>query len=56
MILIQFYNNKKHLKIGCFFVWIIVIWDYYHTTDGIHWDEKTSQLYVKEMLDYSGDV
>ena len=31
-------------------------WDYYHTTDGIHWDSKTSQLYVKEMLDYSGDV
>lgn len=31
-------------------------WDYYHTTDGIHWDAKTSQLYAKEMLDYSGDV
>ena len=31
-------------------------WDYYHTDDGIHWDSKTSQLYLKEMLDYSKEV
>ena len=31
-------------------------WEYYHTDDGIHWDSKTSELYLKAMLDYSKEV
>lgn len=32
------------------------IWNYYHTVDGIHWDSKTSKLYLQEMLNYSNEL
>jgi len=63
IILNKYQNN---LKFESLFVKIMNIneegknftykWEYYHTTDGIHWDEKTAQLYVKEMLDYYNEL